>query len=86
MPRLLALEARELSLAAQAVGINHDILIKTIAAQRDTLASTRNHALLFLGYDFLARRSELVTIRSNDLKFTPDGALKGMIRKSETDQ
>ena len=70
----------------QAVGINHDILIKMIAAQPDTLAGTRNRALLSLGYDFLARRSELVTIRSDDLKFTSDGALKGMIRKSKTDQ
>ena len=70
----------------QAVGINHDILVKMIAAQPDTLAGARNRALLSLGYDFLARRSELVAIRSDDLKFTPDGALKGMIRKSKTDQ
>ena len=70
----------------QAVGINHDILIKMIAAQPDTLAGTRNRALLSLGYDFLARRSELVGTRSDDLKFTPDGALKGMIKKSKTDQ
>ena len=70
----------------QAVGINHDVLVKMIATQPETLAGTRNRALLSLGYDFLARRSELVAIRSNDLKFTPDGALKGMIRKSKTDQ
>ena len=70
----------------QAVGINHDILLKMIAAQPDTLAGTRNRALLSLGYDFLARRSELLAIRSDDLKFTPDGALKGIIRKSKTDQ
>ena len=38
----------------QAVGINHDILVKMIAAQPDTLAGTRNRALLSLGYDFLA--------------------------------
>jgi len=70
----------------QAVGINHDILVKMIAVQPDTLAGTRNRALLSLGYDFLARRSELVAIRSGDLQFTPDGALKGMIRRSKTDQ
>ena len=70
----------------QAVGINHDILVKMIAAQPETLAGTRNRALLSLGYDFLARRSELVAIRADDLKFTQDGALKGMIRKSKTDQ
>ena len=70
----------------QAVGINLDILVKMIDAQPNTLAGTRNRALLSLGYDFLARRSELVAIRTVDLKFTPDGALKGMIRKSKTDQ
>ena len=70
----------------QAVGINHDILVKMIAAQPSTLAGTRNRALLSLGYDFLARRSELVAIRTVDLKFTSDGALRGMIRKSKTDQ
>ena len=63
-----------------------DILAKIIAAQPDTLAGTRNRALLSLGYDFLAHRSELVAIRTDDLKFTPDSALKGMIRKSKTDQ
>ena len=57
-----------------------------VDAQPITLAGTRNRALLSLGYDFLARRSELVAIRSDDLKFTPDGALKGIIRKSKTDQ
>ena len=41
----------------QAVGINHDLLVKMIAAQSDTLAGIRNKALLSLGYDFLARRS-----------------------------
>ena len=70
----------------QAVGINHDLLLKMIAAQPDTLAGIRNKALLSLGYDFLARRSELVALRTTDLEFTKDGALKGMIRKSKTDQ
>ena len=70
----------------QAVGINHDILIKMIATQPNSLAGARNRALLSLGYDFLARRSELVAIRSEDLKFTTDGTLRGMIRKSKTDQ
>ena len=31
-------------------------------------------------------RSELVAIRSDGLKFITDGALKGMIRKSKTDE
>ena len=70
----------------QAVGINHNLLIKMIDAQPETLAGIRNKAMLSLGYDFLARRSELVALRTSDLKFTKDGALKGMIRKSKTDQ
>ena len=70
----------------QAVGINHTLLVKMIDAQPNTLAGIRNKALLSLGYDFLARRSELVALRTTDLEFTKDGALKGMIRKSKTDQ
>mgnify|MGYP006074975739 CR=1 FL=1 len=70
----------------QAVGINHDLLVKMIEAQPDTLAGIRNKAMLSLGYDFLARRSELVALRTTDLEFTKDSALKGMIRKRKTDQ
>ena len=70
----------------QAAGINHTLLVKMIDAQPDTLAGIRNKALLSLGYDFLARRSELVALRTTDLEFNKDGALKGMIRKSKTDQ
>jgi len=60
--------------------------VKIIDAQPDTLAGIRNKAMLSLGYDFLARRSELVALRTSDLEFTKDGALTGMIRKSKTDQ
>ena len=54
--------------------------------EQQQAAGIRNKALLSLGYDFLARRSELVALRTTDLDFTKDGALKGMIRKSKTDQ
>ena len=70
----------------QAVGINEDLLDKMIEAQPETLVGKRIRLLLSLGYDFLARRSELVAIRSENLSFTPDGALKGIIRRSKTDQ
>ena len=70
----------------QAVGINHNLLLKMINAQPATLAGIRNKAMLSLGFDFLARRSELVAFRTSDLEFTKDGAAKGMIRKSKTDQ
>ena len=56
-----------------------------IDEQANTLAGILNKALLSLGYDFLARRSELVGLRTTGLEFTKDSALKGMIRKSKTD-
>ena len=58
----------------QAGGINHSLLLKMIDAQPDTLAGIRNKALLSLGYDFLARRSELVALRTTDLEFTKTAA------------
>ena len=57
-----------------------------IEAQSDTRAGVRNKALLSLGCDLFARRSELVALRTTDLEFTKDGALKGVIRKRKTDQ
>ena len=69
----------------QAVGINHDILLKMIKAQPDTPAGIRNRALLSVGYDFLARRSELLALRVGDVAFEPDGSLRGMIRRSKAD-
>ena len=80
------LKREKLSEQRQAVGINQDLLIKMIAAQPETLPGIRNRALLSLGYDFLARRSELVALRDTDIQFTNDGALQGTIRKSKTDQ
>ena len=80
------LKREKLSEQRQAVGINQDLLIKMIAAQPETLTGIRNRALLSLGYDFLARRSELVALQVSDIQFTDDGSLKGIIRKSKTDQ
>ena len=80
------LKREKLSEQRQAVGINKDLLIKMIATQQETLAGVRNRALLSLGYDFLARRSELVALQCTDIQFISDGALRGTIRKSKTDQ
>ena len=80
------LKREKLSEQRQAAGINQDLLVKMITAQPETLVGIRNRALLSLGYDFLARRSELVTLQTSDIEFTNDGTLKGTIRKSKTDQ
>lgn len=42
--------------------------------------------LLSLGYDFLARRSELVALQTTDIQFIHDGGLRCTIKKSKTDQ
>ena len=70
----------------QARGINEDLLLRIIAAQPRTLTGTRNRALLSLGYDFLARRSELTALEVGDIKFSKGGGLRALIRRSKGDQ
>jgi len=70
----------------QARGINEDLLLRMIAAQPRTLTGTRNRALLSLGYDFLARRSELTALDVGDIKFSEGGGLRAVIRRSKGDQ
>ena len=69
----------------QARGINEDLLLRMIAAQPRTLTGTRNRALLSLGYDFLARRSELTALEVGDIKFSEGGGLRAVIRRSKGD-
>ena len=70
----------------QARGINEGLLLRMIAAQPRTLTGTRNRALLSLGYDFLARRSELTALEVGDIKFSEGGGLRAVIRRSKGDQ
>lgn len=46
----------------------------------------RNRALLSLGYDLLARRSEITSLRSEDVSWRRDGTLEVILRRSKTDQ
>ena len=57
-----------------------------IDAQPKSLIGHRNRALLSLGYDFLARRSELAALKFNYLEFLFDGTLRSMIPKNKADQ
>ena len=70
----------------QARGINEDLLLRMIAAQPRTLTGTRNRALLSLGYDFLARRSELTALEVGDIEFSESGGLRAVINRSKGDQ
>lgn len=87
----LAIELRragrmQLSAPRQARGINRPLLLRMINAQPPTPIGKRNRALLSLGYDFLARRSELAALQPGDIEFTKNGALRGIIRRSKVDQ
>lgn len=69
----------------QAHGLNYDLLLRAIKAQPDSPTGIRNRALLSLGYDFLARRSELTALQVQDVDFECTGGLRGVIRRSKTD-
>jgi integrase/recombinase XerD len=56
-----------------------------IAACDDSLAGKRDRAILAVGYDTLARRSEIVCLRVEDITKTQRGA-KLVIRRAKNDQ
>jgi site-specific recombinase XerD len=75
--------------ANQAYGIRHDLLNLLLANVGGSIRGLRDAALLQLAYDTLCRRSELVTLRMDDVVATPQG--DGMhysilLRKSKVDQ
>ena len=70
----------------QALGVTHPILEKLIGATDDSLRGLRDRMLLLLAYDSLCRRSELVSLRIEDISDL--GTEKGLqirLRKSKTD-
>ncbi|WPZ23595.1 tyrosine-type recombinase/integrase (plasmid) [Sulfitobacter faviae] len=69
----------------QAKGMTKNYLDQFLAVQPDTPWGLRNRAMLSLGYDLLARRSELVALTVNDVEFLCDGTLRVLIRRSKTD-
>lgn len=69
----------------QAKGLTKEYLERFFDAQPDTPWGIRNRAIISLGYDILARRSELVALMSDDVETRPDGTLRLIIRRSKTD-
>ena len=70
----------------QAKGLNAPHLKRFLAVQPDSLLGLRNRAMLSLGYELLTRRSELVSIKDDDLVLRGDGTLRVLIRRSKGDQ
>ena len=70
----------------QAKGLTKAYLDRFIAGQPDTPWGLRNRAMLALGYELLTRRSELVSLRTEDLELRSDGTFRVLIRRSKVDQ
>ena len=70
----------------QALGVTHPILEKLIGVTDDSLRGLRDRMLLLLAYDSLCRRSELVSLRIEDISnLGTDKGLQIRLRKSKTD-
>jgi site-specific recombinase XerD len=73
----------------QASGINADTLEKLLLATDDSIRGIRDRALLLVAYDTLCRRSELVSLRVEDIKTNTKKDIETssvLLRKSKTDQ
>lgn len=70
----------------QAQGVTLEVRERLLAAAGSRPIDLRNKALVAVAYDTLARRSELVGIRIEDLTPDADGSATVLIRRSKTDQ
>lgn len=70
----------------QAAPINDVLVARMLAGAGTTLRDLRDKALLTVAYTTLARRSELVAMRRDDLQVDTDGFGTVAIRRSKTDQ
>jgi len=70
----------------QAFGITRQIHKKLLSVLGDDLRSIRDKAILLTAYDTMCRRSELASIRVEDLQFSQSGTAYIRLRKSKTDQ
>ena len=71
----------------QALGITAPMMEKMVLATKNDLRGLRDKALVLLAYDSLCRRSELASLRLDDIEFS-DAGLPFLLRlrKSKTDQ
>lgn len=83
---LRRIRRNQASPSRQARGINLELLTRMIASQPNSVIGIRNRALLSLGYDFLARRSELAHLKCADIEFTQGGGIRATIWRSKVDQ
>jgi len=69
----------------QARGLTRDLRARLLEACPDSLAGLRDRALIATGYDTLCRRSELVSLRLEDLAPLESGAMSVFVRRAKND-
>src|ERR1039458_8915269 len=70
----------------QARGLGMEEIQQFLKSPGDNLPTLRERAMLCVAYDAMTRRSELIAIDVEDLKFLDDGTGRLLIRRSKTDQ
>jgi integrase len=70
----------------QARGLGMKEIQEFLNSPGDNFPTLRERAMLCVAYDAMARRSELVAIDVEDLKFLDDDTGRVLIRRSKTDQ
>jgi site-specific recombinase XerD len=70
----------------QAYPVTRDLLSKLLAVCGDDIRGLRNKALLLLAYDSMRRRSELISLRIEDINWQPNQKCCVLLRRSKTDQ
>jgi integrase len=70
----------------QARALNWEHIKRFIESAGEGIRADRERALLTVAYDTMARRSELVALNVEDLRFMEDGTGRVLLRRSKTDQ
>lgn len=76
----------KISRPKQAKALNRDHRDRLLSIQPNTPWGLRDKAIIALGYDILARRSELVALKTSDIAFREDGTARVTVRRSKADQ
>jgi site-specific recombinase XerD len=70
----------------QAYPVTRQVLEKLLSVCNNDLHGLRDNALLLVAYDSMRRRSELVSLRIEDIEWHSGGGASILLRKSKTDQ
>lgn len=69
----------------QAAALTRDHLDRILDGEPESPTDLRNRLIIALGFDLLARRSEIVALRDDDCSPAPGGAYSFLIRRSKAD-